>query len=338
MEKFFSILNKIFLFIRRSFSLIGEVFALISKIFFFIGNIFSIISQNFSIRKIFFIIKSSILLIKNIPDEVIKAKNIKLGLRNEDGSGVIVGITAKGNISGYTYENDESNPSTKIKKPTEGKLTYCGIDIKDIINTLKTENRFGFEETVFLLLAEQLPTKEELEMFTKNLAKLRSLSTAELSIIIGESNYSGCMQLLHNTVSHLSRCDETADSVDITDIMLQCINLIAKCSNIVAKSYNALHFLTNEDLIFLRPREDLLTAENFLYMLKGDVPDKEDALMLDKILILHAEHGGGNNSTFTVRTVSSSGANTYMAISAGIASLSGYYMGGASEAVLDMID
>ena len=336
MRKIFYIIGKIFFPIRKGFSLIGKLFSLISQIFFFMGKVFSIISQNFSIRKIFSIIKSSIIHMEYIPEEVIKTKNIKLGLRNEDGSGVVVGITAKGSVLGYVYETDESNK--KVKKPAEGKLLYCGSDIKDIINTLQTENRFGFEETVFLLLTEQLPTKEELQMFSEDMRKRRKLSSPELSIIIGESNYSGCMQLLHNTVSHLGRCDETADSTNITDIMLQCINLIAKCHNIVAKSYNVLRFLSDGDLLFLRPKEDLHTAENFLYMLKGYVPDVEDALMLDKVLILHAEHGGGNNSTFTVRTVSSSGANTYMAIAAGIASLSGHFMGKATEAVPEMID
>ena len=338
MRKFFIIISKIFFPIRKGFSLIGGLFSLISQIFFFMGNVFSIISQNFSIRKIFSIIKSSIIHMEYIPEDVIKTKNIKLGLRNEDGSGVVVGITAKGSVLGYVYESDESNPTIKVKKPAEGRLFYCGIDVKDIINALVAENRFGFEETVFLLLAEQLPTKEELEMFSEDMRKRRKLSSQELSIIIGESNHSGCIQLLHNAVSHLGRCDETADSANITDIMLQCINLIAKCPNIVAKSHNVLRFLSDGDLLFLRPKEDLSTAENFLYMLKGTVPDREDALMLDKILILHAEHGGGNNSTFTVRTISSSGANTYMAIAAGIASLSGYFMSRATEVVPDMID
>ena len=150
---------------------------------------------------------------------------------------------------------------------------------------------------------------------------------------MGEVQNDNQMYALHSVISHLSRCDEEADSTAIDVVCRQSINLIAKFPTIVAANYNVLRYSKGFDLMVLRPRPELSTAENFLYLLHGTDPDPEEAHLFDIALILHAEHGGGNNSTFSVRSVSSSGANTYMAIAAGIASLSGHLHGGANESV-----
>jgi citrate synthase len=145
------------------------------------------------------------------------------------------------------------------------------------------------------------------------------------------------MFALHAVISHLSRCDPDPVSTEIEDVIETCISLIAKFPTVVAYNHKVARYRRGDDLIMMRPDPKLSTAENFLYMLRGERPTRDEALLFDLALMLHAEHGGGNNSTFAVRTVSSSGANTYMAICAGIASLSGHLHGGANEAVMMMI-
>jgi len=282
-------------------------------------------------------IEKLLLIHDSIPPEVVKAKNIKLGLRNIDGTGVNVGITTKGYVVGYEMIADKKDAGKSVKKPMEGKLYYCGYDVEKIIRELEIEKRFGFEEVIFLLLTGLLPSEEYLNLFSQELGKRRRLTKAERSIIMQEVEDHNHMSVLHSAISHLSRCDPNPDSTEFGDVTNQCINLIAKFPTIIANSYNVVKFRDGGDLHIVRPREDLTTAENILYMIHGDLPDIFDALMLDKILILHAEHGGGNNSTFTVRTVSSSGANTYMALATGIASLSGYFHTGSDESVIDMM-
>jgi len=266
-----------------------------------------------------------------ISPEVIKAKNVKLGLRNADGTGVVAGITTKGRVVGYK-KNAEGN-----KVPTEGKLYYSGYDIEKLVEEIHLRNGFGYDEIVYLLLTNELPNEEDLGSFTDAMAKRRPLNKQERSIIMGEVQNDNQMYGLHSVVSHLSRCDAHPDAIDIQGVSRQCLNLIAKMPTIVAYNYNVSRFRSGEDLRMVRPKAEMSTAENFLYMLKGEIPDKIEAQLFDLCMILHAEHGGGNNSTFTVRTVSSSGANTYMAIAAGIASLSGHLHGGANESVMKMM-
>ena len=266
-----------------------------------------------------------------ISPTLVKEKDVKLGLRNADGTGVVVGITTKGRVIGY-----EKNAKDE-KVSVEGKLYYCGYDVESIVKDITVRNTFGFDEVTYLLLTSQLPSKEDLENFSDDLAERRALSKQERSVIMEEVQNDNQMHALHSVISHLVRCDKNPDSTYIEDVSRQCINLIAKFPTIVAYNYNANRFRHGENLKFIRPRDDLSTAENFLYMLKGRVPDKDEARLFDIALVLHAEHGGGNNSTFSVRTVSSSGANTYMAIAAGIASLSGPLHGGANESVIKMM-
>ncbi|MCP4136131.1 MAG: citrate synthase [bacterium] len=272
-----------------------------------------------------------------ISPEVIKSKNVKLGLRNRDGTGIVAGITTKGRVVGYK-KVPNSNDSKKIDiSPIKGKLYYCGYDVEKIVADVSIKNRFGFDEVVYLLLSGELPKEDDLQNFSEALAKRRHLSKLERAILMSEVENDNQMYGLHSVTSHMSRCDPAPDSLNIGDVSRQCINLIAKFPTIVAYNLNVTKFRKGSDLRMVRPKPELSTAENFLYMFKGTVPDKYEALLFDIALILHAEHGGGNNSTFAVRTVSSSGANTYMAIAAGLASLSGHLHGGANEAVMEMM-
>jgi len=272
-----------------------------------------------------------------ISPEVIREKNIKLGLRNADGTGVIVGITTKGRVVGYDTEDDSSSPTGKRVVPVEGRLYYCGYDISQLVEKNLEAGRFGFEETIYLLMTGELPSEPDLEKFNHELHKRTKLSTLERRVLMSEVENYNQMYALHSVISHLSRCDSNPDTVDVFEVSKRCIDLIAKAPVIVAHNYNVFRFRKGEDMVFVRPKDNLSIAENFLYMLRGDMPDREDAAIFDACLTLHAEHGGGNNSTFTVRTVSSSGANTYMAIAAGIASLSGQFHGGANESVMYMM-
>lgn len=323
------------------------------------------------------------------PDsELVRSKNVKLGLRNADGTGVVVGITSKGQVIGYEkiyrkgddtdvfLENNIHIPGLpegmhvspalavyyilngkipdekRLKifeiqlkelvdyevKPINGKLFYCGYNLIDLVHNIQKEKRFGFDEITYLLLTGQLPTVSELKEFSIELTEKRALPSLGKSIIMHESLNNDQMSALHTIASYMSRFDTTPNSTDLKDVIRQCIDLIAKLPTIVAYNYNAMASRNKRGIGLIEPRDDLSTTENFLYMLNGEVPDKEKAHILDLCLTLHADHGGGNNSTFTVRTVSSSGANTYMSISAGIASLSGHLHGGANEAVMRMMD
>ncbi len=266
-----------------------------------------------------------------IPIELIREKNIVPGLRYESGAGVIVGITSKGQAIGY-----ERIEGGKIRA-IAGKLIYCGYNVEDIVKNIEQEDRFGFEETIYLLLTGELPSKKDLKEFTKALDERRKISTVIKKRLPYNSKNENLMGALHTMVSAIQICDELPNSTNIGDITRQCIDLIAKFSTIVVYSYKVLK-ARGTKVKFISPKKGLSTAENFLYMLNGKRPDKETAKILDIALILHAEHGGGNNSTFSTRCVSSSGANTYMSICAGIGSLSGHLHGGANEAVMKMME
>jgi citrate synthase len=271
-----------------------------------------------------------------VSPDLVKAKDIKLGLRNTDGSGVVVGITSKGEVIGYERTPGE-NGDGFVVKPVHGRLLYCGYDAIELARGIHDEDRFGFEEVAYLLLTGVLPNLEDLDNFTKVLAKKRPLSRLERSMLMQEAQNENQMFALHAVISHLSRCAPNPVSTDIGDVIETCISLIAKFPTVVAYNYNVSRYRNGSDLVMLQPDPELSMAENFLYLLKGKKPSRKEALLFDLALMLHAEHGGGNNSTFAVRTVSSSGANTYMAICSGIASLSGHLHGGANEAVMMMM-
>ena len=270
-----------------------------------------------------------------VDPKIVKEKNIKLGLRNEDGSGVFVGITSKGQVIGY--EKIITGDGTQNLNPIPGKLYYCGYDVEDLVREKECEKRFGFEETIYLLLTGELPSIGDLRSFSKELGKRRALPEEMKEIILNRPRHDDQMCSLHTIVSAMHLFYKNPNSTDIRDVTRQCIDLIAKFPTIIAYNYKKKLMKKNDTKKLTEPDPELSSAENFLYMLSGKVPDRFTAELFDTMLIFHAEHGGGNNSTFTTRCVSSSGANTYMAICAGIGSLSGHLHGGANEAVIRMI-
>ncbi len=263
---------------------------------------------------------------------LVKRKNVKLGLRNVNGSGVVAGITSKGQVKGYERNARGNNV------PVPGKLYYCGYDVEDIVRNVESGKRFGFEETAYLLLTGELPDADDLKAFTRELDARRSLPEQAMNIIRITSENDDQMGALHAAVSVLHKFDNNPKSVDIRDVTRQCIDLIAKFPTIIAHNYKVMRPGGHAGSPMVRPKSGVSTAENFLYMLDCDVPEDSAAHLFDIALILHAEHGGGNNSTFTVRTVSSSLTDTYMAICAGVASLAGHLHGGANEAVMNMME
>lgn len=267
-----------------------------------------------------------------IDPELIERKRIKLGLRNPDGTGVVVGITTKGQVKAFKRDRHGHNI------PIPGKLIYCGIDVEDIVAGIERDGRYGFEETVYLLLTGELPTSVDLESFSRELGKRRSLPDVAKQIISFNSKNDDQMSALHSAVASLHKFDDCPRSTDVRDVTRQCMELIAKFPTIIAYNWKVAQGKNGGNGDFLEPRPELSTAQNFLYMLLGEEPPEEVARAFDICLILHAEHGGGNNSTFTVRTVSSSQTDTFMAISAGVASLAGHLHGGANESVMAMMD
>lgn len=268
-----------------------------------------------------------------IDDELYGKYQVKRGLRNEDHTGVLVGLTHIGDVIGYERVED-------IVKPIHGKLLYRGIQLRDIVKGFQQDARPGFDETVFLLLFGQLPTQKELELFSTYLTELRDLPENFAEDMILKLKGKDIMNMLARCVLALYTLDDNADDLSTLNILKQGINLIAKFPTIIAYSYNAMrHRYQHKHLAIRYPKQHLHTAENFLYMLKGTKKYTPlDAKTLDLVLVLHAEHGGGNNSSFTTHVVSSSGTDTYSAIAAAIGSLKGPLHGGANLKVVNMMD
>lgn len=268
-----------------------------------------------------------------IDKELFTQFGVKRGLRNEDHSGVLVGLTKVGDVQGYEKQKEGG------LKAIPGKLFYRGIDLEDLVHGLEAENRLGFEETAFLLLSGYLPDKEELTTFSRILNESMALEPKmKLNIIELEGN--DIMNILARSVLEMYTFDPNADDISRENLIRQSIDLIAKMPTIVAYAYNILrHSQQGRSLHIRHPREGFSLAENFLYMMKG--PGKYtdlDVKLLDLSLVLHAEHGGGNNSTFTVRVTSSSQTDTYSSIAAGIGSLKGPLHGGANIKVNHMFE
>ncbi|MFI3322508.1 MAG: citrate/2-methylcitrate synthase [Rikenellaceae bacterium] len=257
--------------------------------------------------------------------------NVKRGLRNKDHSGVLVGLTAIGDVVGYERLEEGG------LKAVPGRLLYRGIDVKDLAYGVQKEGRFGFEETIFLLLSGYLPDVEELESFKKLLYTAMPLEQkTKMNILDLEGQ--NIMNILSRSVLEMYTFDENPDDTSRENLVRQSVELIARFPTIIAYAYNILqHSRMGMSLHIHHPKESLSIAENFLYMLKGEYTDLE-AKTLDLALILHAEHGGGNNSTFTVRVTSSSGTDTYSSIAAAIGSLKGPLHGGANLQVIDQFN
>jgi citrate synthase len=267
-----------------------------------------------------------------ITPELYPKYDVKRGLRNEDGRGVLVGLTKISDVTGY--EKKEG-----VFTPLDGRLAYRGIKIDDIVDAISRENRHGFEEIVFLLLFGKLPTWEELEYFNELLVSNRDLAVNFTNDVILHFPSNDIMNKLARSVLVLYALDKKADDISIENVLRQSVGLIAKFPSIVAYAYHARrHYFKGKDLVLRNQNPDYSTAENFLYMLREDGEfSKLEADTLDILLILHAEHGGGNNSSFTVHVVTSSGTDTYSAISAAIGSLKGPLHGGANKSVMAMM-
>lgn len=256
---------------------------------------------------------------------------VKRGLRNADGTGVMTGITRIGNVRGYYMQDGE-------KVPIEGKLFYRGIDVEDLITGFTAEDRFGFEETAYLILFGSLPDKNTLAEFEELLAEYRSLPDGFTEEMILAAPSVDIMNKLARSILALYSYDESPEPSGIENELKQVLHLIARGPVIVANALAAKrHYYDNESLHLHRPNDELSTAENFLYMVRSDNQfTKEEARLLDLCLVLHAEHGGGNNSAFSCRVLSSSGTDVYSSVAAAVGALKGPRHGGANKKVMDM--
>jgi len=261
-----------------------------------------------------------------------KKYGVKNGLRNDDGTGVLAGLSTVGAVAGYIIEDGE-------KTPIQGHLRYRGYDIEDLVLNAEKENRFGFEEVVYLLLFGELPDRTTLERFTALIGNLRSLPDGFTEDMILKAPSADVMNKLARSVLASYSYDENPDDISTGNILRQSIELIARMPVMAAYGYQAKrHYHDGNSLYLHKPRPDLSTAENFLYMMRADNQyTREEAEMVDVLLMIHAEHGGGNNSTFTTRVVSSSDTDTYSAIAAAIGSLKGPKHGGANAKVMGMM-
>ena len=261
-----------------------------------------------------------------------KKLDVKRGLRNEDGTGVLVGLTNIGNVVGYERKEDGSI------LPVEGRLYFRGYEVKDLVHAIMKEKRFGYEEICFLLLSGRLPDAEELQSFKDLIFDNMPLEQKTILHII-ELEGDDIMNILARSVMEFYTFDENPDDVSRDNLMRQSVELISKFPATIAYAYNMYrHHHHGRSLHIRDAQPGLSLAENFLYMLKGNGFTELDARTLDLLMILHSEHGGGNNSTFTVRVTSSTGTDTFSSIAAGIGSLKGPKHGGANLKVCDMID
>lgn len=267
-----------------------------------------------------------------IEQEYYDKYDVKRGLRNNNGTGVLVGLTRIGNVHGYNTVDGKVVPS-------EGKLTYRGMDIVDIVHTCEKENRLGFEEVCYLLLLGKLPSQEELEEFNKMINNSRSLPTGFTEDMILKAPSRDIMNKLQRSILVMYSYDNDPDDNSIKNVLRQSIELIARIPSMIAYGLQAkAHYYDNKSLVIHHPLPNLGTAENILHMIRTDNKyTRTEAEILDLVLIIHAEHGGGNNSTFTTHVVSSTGTDTYSAIAAAVGSLKGPKHGGANIKCVEMM-
>ena len=267
-----------------------------------------------------------------IDSELYTKYEVKRGLRDLDGRGVLTGLTDVSKIQSYIVEDNDMIPC-------EGKLYYQGVDVEDIVSGFIEEKRFGYEETVYLLLFGKLPNNEELDKIKKILGDYRtSLPTHFVRDIILKAPSKDMMNTLQRSVLTLYAYDEKADDTSIPNVLRQCLQLISVVPLLSVYGYQAYsHYHDGNSLFIHSPQSNLSTAENMLHLLRPDSKYTElEARILDLALVLHAEHGGGNNSTFTTHVVTSSGTDTYSSMAASLGSLKGPKHGGANIKVTKM--
>lgn len=271
---------------------------------------------------------------RNVLDlELFDKYQVKRGLRDLDGRGVLVGLTEIGEVHAYILDENDIIP-------VPGRLSYRGIDIKDLVIGFLKDNRYGFEETSYLLLFGSLPNRNELRDFEQVLGAYRNLPEHFVRDMILKAPSKDIMNKLATCVLALYSFDDRADDTSIKNVLEQCIKLIACFPTLAVYAFQAYtRYYQNKSLIIHSPVNELSTAENILHMLRPDSSYTElEAKLLDMALVLHAEHGGGNNSTFVTRVVTSSGTDTYSSIAAGLGSLKGPKHGGANIKVVQMFE
>ncbi len=270
---------------------------------------------------------------KGIDPTLYERYAVKRGLREDTGEGVLVGLTEISKVVSYIVED-------RAMIPCPGRLYFRGINIEDLVNGFIKEKRFGFEEVTYLLLFGKLPNEEQLQNLTDILAEYRQLPTNFVRDIIMKAPSRDMMNTLARSVLTLFSYDDYAGDTDVPNVLRQCLQLIALFPVLAIYGYQAYsHYHNGASLFIHKPQAHLSTAENILYLLRQDNQYTElEARILDLCLVLHAEHGGGNNSTFTMHVVTSSGTDTYSAVAAGLASLRGPKHGGANIKVMEMFE
>ena len=265
------------------------------------------------------------------PDDYVKY-DVKRGLRDLNGKGVVAGLTEVSEIVSKKIVDGQ-------EQPCEGELYYRGYSVEDLVSHALAENRFAFEETVYLLLFGTLPDKKTLEDFRQLLASYRSLPTNFVRDVVLKAPSQDVMNSLARSVLNLACYDDKADDTSLSNVVRQCLQMVSVFPLLAVYGYQAYHYREGNSLFIHAPREDLSTAENILSLLR---PDSQysfwEAHVLDVCLMLHAEHGGGNNSTFTTHVVTSSGTDTYSCMAAALASLKGPKHGGANIKVTRMFE
>ncbi|MBU3179709.1 citrate/2-methylcitrate synthase [Clostridium psychrophilum] len=278
---------------------------------------------------------------KNIPEklnsfidpELYLKYQVKRGLRDLDGRGVLVGLTEISEVTSSIVKDNKIIPAP-------GSLKYRGVNIEDLVDGFLKDGRFGFEETCYLLLFGDLPNEEELRNFIDLLSKYRNLPDDFVRDMILKMPSKNIMNSIARSILALYSIDDKAEDTSVSNVLEQCMRLIACFPLIAVYGYHALsHYHNNNNLIIRSPNAELSTAENILYMLRDDSKyTKLEATLLDLALVLHAEHGGGNNSTFVTHVITSSGSDTYSVIAAALGSLKGPKHGGANIKVVQMFE
>ena len=270
----------------------------------------------------------------NIENEMYEKYEVKRGLRDKNGKGVVCGLTEISEVT--SWENIDG-----VRTPVPGVLCYRGYNVKDIVRNCVEENRFGFEETVYLLLFGKLPSDKELNDFTEMLSEFRVLPRNFVRDVIMKSPSKDMMNMLAKCVLNLYSYDPDPDNVSLSNVLRQGLQLIAQLPMISAYSYRAYRYYNTNDgsLVIHKPVAEYSTAQNVLHILRKDSSFTDlEAKVLDVCLILHADHGGGNASTFTTHLATSTGTDTYSAMAASLGSLKGPKHGGANIKVMHMLE
>ena len=270
---------------------------------------------------------------KKIDPALYTKYHVKRGLRNRDESGVLVGLTEIGDVHGYIFDEGE-------RVPDEGRLLYRGVNINEIVNNIISEDRNGYEETAFFLIFGEFPTASELEEFNELLDAFRDLPDGFAEDMIMRAPSRDIMNKLARSVLVSYSYDSMADDISVANVTRQCLELIARLPTMAAYGYQAKsHYHDGKSLYIHRPKHGIGTAGNLLHLIRPDSQYTElEKQVLDLALILHAEHGGGNNSTFTNHVVTSTNTDTYSAVAAALCSMKGPRHGGANKKALRMMD